>query len=593
MDPLFTWPIRLEAAMRVTTNKTKNGNSYYIIRSIAGGSSEVVEKLGLEQDIRKKYNCDDVLAWAKARARKLTEDEKESKEKVMVAFEPHTLIPKGQQQAFDVGYLFLQQVYYELKLPLICKAISKRHAFHYDLNEILSRLIYGRILFPSSKLSTYRQSACLFEKSSFAYHDIPRALSVIAEEFDYIQERLYKYSSEVIPRKTGVLYYDCTNFYFEIEEESGMKMFGKSKENRPNPIVQMGLFMDYSGLPLAITITEGNKNEQLTLQPLEKNIMSDFELSRFVVCTDAGLSSTANRKFNNYGERSFVTTQSIKKLKKDRQAWCLNSQGWKLPGNDTLYDISKIDDTEELKNRNYDKVYYKETYIEGYDDERDIEFNQTLFVTYSLKYRDYLRHVRQGQLDRACKLLDHGKEKIERKGMHDVRRFIRRTTKDSNGNEISNDSYDINQDAVAEEEKFDGFYAVCTNLDADVEEVIRVNKGRWEIEESFRIMKNDFDARPVYVQRDDRIKAHFLTCFIALLVFRILEKKLGGEYTCSGILSTLRDMKITKAADAGYLPSYTTTELTDALHETAGFRTDYQILRNRHMQGVVRRSKGL
>lgn len=579
--------------MRVTKNKTKKGISFYIIRSVDGGSTEVVEKLGTEAEIKAKYHCDDALAWAKQRAKDLTEAEKESQEKVMVAFRPHTLIDKDKQVSFDIGYLFLQQIYYALKIPGICKTITTRHSFEYDLNEILSRLVYGRILFPSSKLSTYKQSASLFEQRSFQYHHVPRALSVIADEFDFIQERLYKTSSELVPRNTKVLYYDCTNFYFEIEEEGGMRKYGKSKEHRPNPLVQMGLFMDRSGLPLAITINDGNQNEQTTMLPLEKKILSDFELSNFIVCTDAGLSSTDNRKFNNFGDRFFVTTQSVKKMSKEQQEWCLDSKGWKLPGDDHLYDISKLDETEKDKRENYDKVFYKETYIEGYDKERDIEFNQTLFITFSLKYRDYLKRVRDGQIERALKLVNQGKEKIERKGSHDVRRFIKRTVKDMDGKEITNAAYSIDQDVVDEEAKFDGFYAVTTNLEADVEDIISVNKGRWEIEESFRIMKEDFDARPVYVQRDDRIKAHFMTCFISLLIFRILEKQLGSCYTSSEILKTLRGMKVTQAGDVGYLPSYTRTDLTDTLHETAGFRTDYELLKKRHMQGVLRRSKGL
>lgn len=319
--------------------------------------------------------------------------------------------------------------------------------------------------------------------------------------------------------------------------------------------------MDYSGLPLAMTITNGNENEQKTLLPLEKKILSDFELSNFVVCTDAGLSSESNRKFNNFGERFFVTTQSIRKMTKERQDWCLDPKGWKLPGSNILYDLNSLEVTETDRIRNYDKVFYKEICLEGYDEERDIEYNQTLFVTYSLKYRDYLRRVREGQLDRVRKLVNQGKRKIERSGAHDVRRFIKRSVINESGDEITRTDYSINEDVITEE--------------------------------SFRIMKDDFDARPVYVQRDDRIKAHFMTCCISLLIFRILEKKLGSSYTASDILSTLREMKVTRAGDTGYLPSYTRTHLTDTLHETTGFRTDYEIPKMRAMQGVIRRSKGL
>lgn len=577
--------------MRVTTNKTKKGTSYYIIRSVSGGSTEIVEKLGYESEIKAKYLCDDALAWAKQRAKELTEKEQESQTRVMVPLNPHARIASGEQKSFNVGYLFLQQIYHDLRLDNICRQISKRHSFEYDLNEILSRLVYGRILFPCSKLSTTVQSRDLFEQPSFQYQQVARALSVLAEESDFIQSSLYKNSSAVLPRKTGVLYYDCTNFYFELEEEKGLRTYGRSKENRPNPIVEMGMFMDYSGLPLAITINSGNTNEQTTLRPLEEKILGDFELSKFVVCTDAGLSSDANRRFNNFGERSFITTQSIRKMNRERQAWCLDTKGWKLAGDNSgrEYDISIIDASEESSRQYYDRIFYKETYLEGYDEERDIEFNQTLLVSWSLKYRDYQHSIREAQIDRAQKLVRSGK--VEKKGPNDVRRFIDCTSTTGTGEKATKKSYEISQDAIDHEAMFDGFYAICTNLEDDPETLLKVNKNRWEIEESFRIMKTEFRSRPVYVQRDDRIQAHFLTCFIALLVYRILEKKLGGSYTASQIIQTLRQMNVTSVGDAGYVPAYTRTPLTDDLHETAGFHTDYELLRKKYMQGVVKKSK--
>lgn len=579
--------------MRVTKNVTKKGTSFYIIRSVSGGSTEIVEKLGTEKEILEKYHCDDAYEWAKKRAAELTIQEKESQTKVMVPLRPFVSIPSDEKMSFNIGYLFLQQLYYDLKIPSICREISKRHAFEYDLNEIFSRLIYGRILFPSSKLSTLKQSADLFEPSSFEYHQLARALSVLAEESDLIQEKLYRFSSEIIPRKTGVLYYDCTNFYFEIDEEKGIRKYGHSKESRPNPLVQMGLFMDYSGLPLAMCITDGNTNEQTTLLPLEKKILRDFGASKFVVCTDAGLSSEESRKFNNFGQRRFVTTQSIKKLKKKQKEWCLDPEGWHISGSADVFNINDICTDEKLYTKYYETIFYKEAYLEGYDDQRDIEFNQTLFVTFSLKYREYLKRIRNSQIERAKSLIRQGEAKIDRKNQQDPRRFITRTSKTSAGETASMTSFELSDDLVSEEARYDGFYAVCTNLDDDINDILHVIKSRWQIEESFRILKSEFAARPVYLQRDDRIKAHFITCFTSLLVYRLLEKKLGGNFTCSQIVSTLRSMRITKAGDKGYLPSYTRTGLTDALHDNAGFRTDYEILRKKYMQGVVRRSKNL
>lgn len=593
--------------MRVTKNVTNKGTSYYIIRSVAGGSTEIVEKLGTGDEIKEKYHCEDPETWAKQRACELTIQEKESKTTVMVPLHANTIIPMGKQMSFHIGYLFLQKIYYALKLPNTCRQIEKRYSFEYDLNEVLSRLIYGRVLFPDSKRATMETAGELYEQPSFQYHDMLRALSVLAEQSDYIQERLYTASKDLIPRKTGVLYYDCTNFFFEIEEEKGARKYGHSKENRPNPIVQMGLFMDRSGLPLAFTLTDGNQNEQLTMLPLEKQILQDFGLSKFVVCTDSGLSSDSNRRFNNFGERAFITVQSIKKMPKDRQGWCLGPTGWKLPGSDRAYDITQLENTKADRAKYYDEVFYKETFIEGYDEERDIPFNQTLYVTFSLKYRDYLRNIRKGRIERAQHIIEQGKNKVERKNQNDARQYISRTSKTKDGKVAAEDTYSLDEDAIQKDAKFDGFYAVCTNLEAGIEEIIRVNRGRWEIEESFRIMKSEFDARPVYLQRDDRIKAHFLVCFISLLVYRILEHKLPAKdiikdgkgntkeipYTCDEIIRTLKEMRITSVSDNGYVPSYTRTKLTDALHEFVGFRTDYEIIRHKQMQGNVRRTKGL
>jgi transposase len=403
-----------------------------------------------------------------------------------------------------------------------------------------------------------------------------------------IQAELYKRSKKIVKRSTGILFYDCTNFFFELEEESGIKKYGPSKEHRPTPIVQMGLFMDKSGIPLAFCINPGNQNETLSLKPLEQQIMRDFELSKFVVCTDAGLSSDANRRFNNYGERSFITTQSIKNLKTELREWCLDPKGWQLEGSRKKYDISTLEDNEENKNL----VFYKQRLIEGWDSERDIAFDQTLIVTYSLKYKLYQRNVRKGQIDRAMRYMEKPSS-ADRRSQLDAKRFIKKTAFTNDGEIAEKAMYEIDQKVIAREEMYDGFYAVCTNLDDDPATIAKINHDRWEIEESFRIMKSEFEARPVYLQRDDRIKAHFLTCFVSLMIYRILEKQLKEEYTCEEIIKTLRGMDMREVKGEGYIPCYKRTELTDALHENADFRTDYELLTKKSMAGVIRRSKGL
>ena len=551
-------------------------------------STEIIENLGHASEICAKYHVDDPDAWAESYVRKRREDAASKDHRVLIPFNTSCIIEKDLRLSFNVGYLFLQRIYYQLGIPSICRKIKKECSFEYDLDAILSRLVYGRILFPSSKLSCYEQSRKLMEQPEFSLHQIYRALSVLSDHSDLMQAELYKRSKKIIKRNTGVLFYDCTNFFFEMEKEEGLKQYGPSKEHRPNPIVQMGLFMDKTGIPLAFCINPGNQNEQLSLKPLELQIMRDFELARFVVCTDSGLSSEANRRFNNYGERSFITTQSIKKLKKNLKDWCLDPKGWQLEGSSKKYDISDLEDSVE----NRQKLFFKQMLLEGYDEERDIAFDQTLIVTYSLKYKIYQKTIRDRQVERAKKYLDHPSS-ADKRSQTDAKRFIKKTNYTDDGEIAGKALYELNEDAISEEAAYDGFYAVCTNLDDDPSEIAKINHDRWEIEESFRIMKTEFEARPVYLQRDDRIQAHFLTCFISLMIYRILERQLKGKYTCEDILRTLQVMNMRKIDDYGYIPNYTRTTLTDELHEKAGFRTDYELTTPKSMAGIIRRSKGL
>ena len=539
--------------MRIMKGRSKDP-TYHVIQDVRRNgkrSTEIIENLGSASEICAKYHVDDADTWANEYIQNLRDAKEETNHKVLVPFCKNVRIESEVQNSFNVGYFFLQKIYHQLRLPSICKKITKENHFDYDLDAILSRLIYGRVLFPASKYSSFEQAKKLIEQPGFELHQIYRALSVLSENSDFIQAELYKHSKDVIKRSTGVLFYDCTNFFFESEFENGLKQYGPSKEHRPSPIVQMGLFI----------------STQTSEAP-------------------GFLSSDINRKFNNYGERSFITTQSIKKLKKELKEWCLKPTGWCLEGSNKKYNISELEDTPE----NRKKVFYKQRFIEGYDEERGIPFDQTLIVTYSLKYKAYQETIRNHQIERAKKYLE-SPTNADRRSQTDAKRFIKKTAITEDGEVASNAIYAINEAAISEEAKFDGFYAVCTNLDDNPSEIAKINQDRWEIEESFRIMKSEFDARPVYLQRDDRIKAHFLTCFIALMIYRILEKQMDEKYTCEEIIKTLREMDVRKVGEHGYIPNYTRTSLTDALHEKAGFRTDYEITTPKSMAGIIRRSK--
>ena len=587
--------------MRLGWTTGKYSITYRAVKTVrinGKNKTQIVKSFGSEKYICKTYGVTDAKAWAKEQVRLMNEAEKEDAAKFNIELCAGTDLVMDAHRRFNGGYLFLQDIYYALGLNRICKAISARHLFAYDFNDILSRLIYTRILYPSSKKSSFEDSKRFIEQPSFQLHDIYRALSVVAEESDYIQSRLFKNSTAIQKRNTQVIYYDCTNFYFEIDSAKDDKQFGKSKEGRALPIVGLGLFMDSDGIPISFSIYPGNRNEQITMIPLEEKMLSMFDMSKFVVCTDAGLSSATNRVFNTYddeeGMRGYITTQPVKNLKVFLQKWCLDDEGWLLEG-DSSKKTYKISELDEEADRN--KIFYKTRWIKeegivhknGYDKKEIIE--QKLIVSYSIKYRDFQRHVREGQIERAIKLVEDGCTSAGRKKQNDPKRFIKtdHATKDGEIAEISA-SY-IDEAIIADEEKYDGFYAVCTNLNEDISSIVRANKRRWEIEECFRIIKTDFEARPVYLNRQDRILAHFITCFISLIVYRYLEKKLDNKYTISQILPVLREMDFMKYEGKGYQPVYKRTELTDDLHEAFGFCTSKQIVPIAKMKKICSKTK--
>lgn len=580
----------------MTLQLKKSGNYTYLyalksFRKEDGKcTTKVVEKFGTVEELREKLNGEDPIEWARARVAEMTAIEKEENKRVVVEYDPKAYIQKGEQRSYNGGYLFLQKIYYELGLDYICKKIAKKHKLlKYDLNGILSMLIYTRILYPGSKRSSLEDARKFFEQPECSLEQVYRALSLLAEEFNEIQADVYKRSLKLDKRNTQVVYYDLTNYFFEWEEEGGLVQFGHCKEGRPLPIVQMGLFMDHDGFPLAMCIEPGNKAETSTLKPMEQILKDKFGLSKLVVCTDGGLSSYENRKNDSVGDRSFITVQSLKKLKEYLQEWALDCRGWRTAGSDKEYDISTLDPAEY-----YETLFYKERW-----DPTKMSTGETLeqriIVTFSFKYREYLAYVRERQVNRAVALLQKGQGATsKRKSPNDAKRFIKAEHCTTDGELAQIESYSLNQEMIDQESRFDGFYALCTDLEDPAPAIIRLNGGRWIIENGFRIMKTDFDARPVYVRRDDRIKAHFLTCFLALLIYKYLEKKVnraGKHFTTEEIVDTLRSMDFLSIAGEGYVPTYTRTDLTNHLHGSAGFRTDTQIVTRQKMRSIIAQTK--
>ena len=573
--------------MRVTTSKSKNSESFYITQSYTSAqgksTSKTVRKLGTLAELSKRLNTDreGVMAWANEQARLETMKYKSEKEDaiVMVPFHSNKLMDCHKQKLFTGGYLFLQSVYYGLKMDSICRKIKSRYKFEYDLNAILSDLIYTRVLEPSSKRSSFQAAKQFLEPPTYELHDVYRALSILAEEMDFIQAEVYKNSFFLGNRNDRILYYDCTNYYFEIEQEDGDKKYGKSKEHRPNPIIQMGLFTDGDGLPLAFSLFPGNQNEQKSLKPLETKILQQFGCEKFIYCSDAGLASEDNRVLNHMGQRAFIVTQSIKKLPAEDRAWALDKRGFKRLSDDVSVDITELPEDDK------DHLYYKD---EPFTTKK---LHQRLIITYSPKYAAYQKAVRAEQIARAEKMVANGSLKRQRKNPNDPARFVNKIAATEEG-EKAKIHYYLDLDKIAEEEMYDGLYAVCTDLlDDDVADILKVSEGRWQIEDCFRTMKTDFEARSVYLNRQDRIKAHFLTCFLALLHFRLLKRSLKGAYTTEQLIQTLRNIKFADVEEQGFMPVYERNEITDNLHEACGFRSDYEFITKRKMKGIQKKSK--
>ena len=601
---------------RIKTNKYPNTQSYCIIEDYKRNgkrTTRVVENIGNYQKVSMlaKDQGIDVDTWLdnylndyRKRNGLILDDEK-----VIIEKYSNRIIPKNEINKFNVGYLFLKDIYYSLKLDKIVKYITEKYKFEFDLNEVLCNLVFSRIIYPSSKLKTYELSKNFIETPKYNLENLYRGLTYLNNDLDYIQKQLYNNSKAVIDRNTKIMYFDCTNYYFDINEETELQKYGHGKDGKAKPLVGMGLFMDGNGLPIAMNIFPGSDSETKQLIPLQKQIANDFDLEdkKTIICTDAAMCTDEIKQFNIKDGRSFVITQSIKKLKQIYKDEIFKDDNWRIVGDLThIYKLSDILNDEEKSTIHYETVFYKIVQTET------AHVVQDLIVTFQIKYRDYLRNVRNGQIERARKKISSTNkgDKIKlSNNPNDYRRLIKENVevigskKKSNNEKNSNSlnesskkekysySYSIDEDIIKEEEKYDGYYGITTNLNGDISEILAISKNRWEIEESFRILKTDFDSGTIHLSREDRIKAHFLTCFISLLIYRILENKLDYKYTHNQIIEKLREMEVYEEKGSGYSPAYVRTDLTDDLHEIFGFRTDYEIISYKVFEKIFRQIK--
>lgn len=575
--------------MRLKKTVTKSNTTYCIImdyKNLNGKrSTSVFEALGNDNDLVKRFGKENTMNKVQEYINSLNKMIKENKElPVKLLLDPNKQIEKDINRTFFSGHIFLRKIYYQLGIDKICKEIKKKYHFTFDINSIVECLIFARIIWPSSKLSTYEQSKKFIGNYDFDLQHVYRTLTYLAKEIDHIQKDLFNYSNKVIDRNYKVIYYDCTNFFF-YTEENDFQRYGISKQHQPLPLVQMGLFMDADGYPFAMNINPGNTSETKTMIPSEEKFLNDFDMKgkNIIVCTDAAMSSDDIKRFNVKDGRGFIITQSIKKMSDDLQKYALDKKGWRKLGNikDT-FDLEKIANDKKSKEENYETIFYKEIECETKS------VRQTLIITFSFKYQEYQNKIKQHQFDRAIKLVEEtnrknkntkNTEKIKiSKNPNDPKRFIKETRTTDTGEIACNIEYMVDQKILEEEQKYSGLYGITTNLINDTQTVIKVLHNKWEIEESFRIMKEEFDTGTVYLSREDRIKGHFITCYLSLFIYRYLEHQLNDKYTVYEIVKKLQEMKMLELKGKGFIPLQTRDDLTDDLHAFLGLNTDTEII---------------
>lgn len=485
--------------------------------------------------------------------------------------------------------MVLLPLYNRLGLAKFSAEVRAHHRFKYDFGDILCKLVMCRVLFPDSKRATRECLNDFIDAPDFSLDDIYSFLGVLAKEITPLQKALYESTRKELSRRTGVIYYDCTNYYFEIEREDGLRRYGKSKEHRPNPIVQMGMFMDADGLPLAFCINPGNTNEQQTLQPLEDILANEFDLSEFVICTDAGLASIDNRLYNTSEGRNYIVTQSIPGLPKLMRQWALEKTGWRRLGDseDRTYDISDLDLEAERNN-----IYYRERWFK--EDRSNVKgYEERLIITFSPKYALYQRQLRAQHIEKAMRMIEKKSEK-SRQTQQDPRRLIGITHCTSDGELAQKSIMALDMDTIEKEKALDGLNCLATRLEDSISELLHVNGFRYEIEHLFRVTKTEFDARPVFLRREDRIRAHFAICFVALLLLKAFQKELNeGQdeekwYSTEQIINALAGMDYNVVRGSGYVPAYSATPLRSRCCEVAGLPIDRQIVVMRKMRQLLK-----
>ena len=614
----------MAASMKLYYDKRLKDPTYYIQQGFRNGkktTTKNIKRLGKHSELL--LITDDPLEYAKNEVKKMNEEYRSGRSEFIVTMDfneriPSTDSPCSNSTSLNIGYLYLKDIYAKLNLSDFFKSISSDRKITYDCNKICQFLTYARILDPASKYGTYDKLDTYYEKPQVEYQHMIRFLDILDRNSDKYLKHLFDNSENIVKRDTSVMYYDCTNYFFETEKPDeeivdevtgeiilGLRQFGISKENKTSPIVEMGLIMDSRGIPISMCIHPGNTNEQLTAVPLEKEVIKMTGNKKFIYCADAGLGSYNIRKFNDMGGRAYIVTQSVKKLGQEIKDIVFNDSNYRLLSNDDAITLKEMrifnkKDANNLSlyndfaykvipaNTAMDTGLYEEkVYKNGRTKKVKAKgtLHQYIIVTFSRKMMEYQRTIRERQLERAKKLLRLKDPEKIKKGPNDIRRFLKNTSSDTA-------NYVLDMDKIHEEEKYDGFYAVATNLDDSAKDILAVAQNRYKIEDCFRIMKTNFDARPVFLRKPERIRAHFLICYTALLIYRLMECKLDDNLThvtTSNLIKTLRNMNVVNMDDMYYKSIYSGSQALDALERCFELQLNRKYYRPSDLNKIVKK----
>ena len=610
--------------MKLYYDKRLKDPTYYIQQGFRNGkktTTKNIKRLGKHSELL--LITDNPLEYAKNEVKKMNEEYRSGRSEFIVTMDfneriPSTDSPCSNSTSLNIGYLYLKDIYAKLNLSDFFKSVSSDRKITYDCNKICQFLTYARILDPASKYGTYDKLDTYYEKPQVEYQHMIRFLDILDRNSDKYLKHLFDNSENIVKRDTSVMYYDCTNYFFETEKPDeeiidevtgeiilGLRQFGISKENKTSPIVEMGLIMDSRGIPISMCIHPGNTNEQLTAVPLEKEVIKMTGNKKFIYCADAGLGSYNIRKFNDMGGRAYIVTQSVKKLGQEIKDIVFNDSNYRLLSNDdaiTLKEMRTFDKKDANNLSLYNDFAYKvipantamdtglyeeKVYKNGRTKKVKAKgtLHQYIIVTFSRKMMEYQRTIRERQLERAKKLLRLKDPEKIKKGPNDIRRFLKNTSSDTA-------NYVLDMDKIHEEEKYDGFYAVATNLDDSAKDILAVAQNRYKIEDCFRIMKTNFDARPVFLRKPERIRAHFLICYTALLIYRLMECKLDDNLThvtTSNLIKTLRNMNVVNMDDMYYKSIYSGSQALDALERCFELQLNRKYYRPSDLNKIVKK----